>query len=149
MFQLIVAVISIALVAALAIASIYYGGTAFSQSSLRANVVTLVNGGQQIAGAQALYRTDFSNNATTLAQLTSNASGQTYLSALPGISSIATTGWSLSANGDYAYVPFAAGTDVTKACAEVAKQAGTGSAQFLCAADATGAAGTAGFAFKL
>lgn len=59
MFQLIVAVISIALVAALAIASIFYGGDAFTKSSTKAQVTTLINQGQQIAGAAALYKTDF------------------------------------------------------------------------------------------
>ena len=102
MFQLIVAVISIALVAALAIASIYYGGSAFSSSSLRANVVTLVNGGQQIAGAQALYKTDKGVGTAYIATLTPE-----YLSAKPGVSVIAdatgtSAGWSLlSANVAY------------------------------------------------
>lgn len=58
MFQLIVAVISIALIAALAIASIFYGGDAFTKSSEKANVTTLINQAQQIAGASALYKTD-------------------------------------------------------------------------------------------
>lgn len=62
MFQLIVAVISIALIAALAIASIFYGGDAFTKSSEKANVTTLVNQAQQIAGAAALYKTDFGVN---------------------------------------------------------------------------------------
>lgn len=156
MFQLIVAVISIALVAALAIASIYYGGTAFSQSSLRANVVTLVNGGQQIAGAQALYRTDFGSGAVAAAnlnQLTTPVNGVTYLASAPGISPIASGSWSLievgtAGEATHAYVPFASGTNATLVCGEVSKQAGTGAAQFFCS-DNAGAAGTSGFAFKL
>jgi hypothetical protein len=58
MFQLIVAVIAIALVIALTLASIFYGGEAFTRSSLKANVAALVNQAQQISGAHTLYKTD-------------------------------------------------------------------------------------------
>jgi hypothetical protein len=58
MFQLIVAVISIALVAALALASIFYGGAAFTRSQLKAQVTTMINQAQQISGAATLYKTD-------------------------------------------------------------------------------------------
>lgn len=64
MFQLIVAVIAIALVIALTLASIFYGGEAFTRSSLKANVAAMVNQAQQISGAHTLYKTDFSRNAT-------------------------------------------------------------------------------------
>lgn len=56
MFNLIVAVISIALIAAMAAASIFYGGEAFSESTARATANTLINQAQQIDGAQSLYR---------------------------------------------------------------------------------------------
>src|SRR5690606_2232551 len=58
MFQLIVSVISIALVAALAIASIFYGGDAFTKSSEKATITTLIDQAQQIGGASALYETN-------------------------------------------------------------------------------------------
>ena len=58
MFQLIVAVIAIALVIALTLASIFYGGEAFTRSSLKANVAAMVNQAQQISGAHTLYKTD-------------------------------------------------------------------------------------------
>lgn len=144
MFQLIVAVISIALVAALAIASIYYGGSAFSSSSLRANVVTLVNAGQQIAGAQALYKTDFGVPATSLGALTASSNGVTYLSSAPGKSSIVADGAEWQVSAEFATIalkdPTAAPTGVV--CAEVLRQAGpNGAAQFSCTAT--------GFQFKL
>lgn len=151
MFQLIVAVISIALVAALAIASIYYGGSAFSKSSLRANVVTLVNGGQQIAGAQALYRTDFGADAGSMSQLTTPVNGVTYLASVPGISPIASAaGWSVLSNGDFAVIQLSA-ADTTEVCAEVARQAGAGAAQFYCGdnAGAALASNATHFVFKL
>ncbi|TLX16877.1 hypothetical protein [Rhizobium sp. MHM7A] len=58
MFQLIVAVISIALVAALALASIFYGGEAFTRGQLKAQVTTMINQAQQISGANTLYKND-------------------------------------------------------------------------------------------
>lgn len=69
MFQLIVAVIAIALVIALTLASIFYGGEAFTRSSLKANVAAMVNQAQQISGAHTLYKTDFSRNATDIPAL--------------------------------------------------------------------------------
>lgn len=56
MFNLIVAVISIALIAAMAAASIYYGGDGFGKSSARAEAATMIGQGEQIAGAAALFR---------------------------------------------------------------------------------------------
>ena len=124
MFQLIVAVISIALVAALAIASIYYGGEAFQKSSLKANVTTLVNGGQQIAGAQALYKTDHSGiPSTAISTLVLDADGNQYLTAAPGVSGAAAGDWTLNADGSIAVVDVnTAGT--LEICNEAAKQAG-------------------------
>jgi hypothetical protein len=65
MFNLIVAVISIALIAAMAVASIYYGGDSFGRSSARAEAATLINQAQQIAGAATLFRLD--NSASNVA----------------------------------------------------------------------------------
>ena len=74
MFSLIITIISIALVAALAIATLYYGGSAFSQGTAKAKAATVVNHGQQITGANTLYANDFSGNyATTIAQLTAGS----------------------------------------------------------------------------
>ena len=161
MFQLIVAVISIALVAALAIASIYYGGAAFQKSSLKANVTTLVNGGQQIAGAQALYKTDNSGiPASTVALLIESAQGEQYLTAAPGISGAATGNWTLVDNGNVAAVAVNT-AGLTEICEEANKQAGLASnapwtaseptAQFGCFTTTAGdpAVSTVFFGFKL
>ena len=56
MFSLIISIIAIALVAALAGASVYYGGTAFNKGTAGADASTLINGGQQINGAVALAK---------------------------------------------------------------------------------------------
>ena len=58
MFQLIVAVISVALVAALAVALFYYGGTAFSTGQDKAHYAQYLNHGTQIEGALKLYLTE-------------------------------------------------------------------------------------------
>lgn len=65
MFNLIVAVISIALIAGMAAASIYYGGDGFSSSSARAQAATLITQGQQIAAAADLYRIQNSDTSIT------------------------------------------------------------------------------------
>lgn len=161
MFQLIVAVISIALVAALAIASIYYGGAAFSNSSLRANVTTLVNGGQQISGAVTLYKTDFggSNPRVTAAQGENAAVNDltpNYLASMPGVAPFVTGGWSLVSGAAVAQLE--TGADKEAICAEVNRQATgdavttAGTGQFFCATSAGAPAPVATathFAFKL
>ena len=58
MFNLIVAVLSIALIGITAGASVYYGGTAFSNSNNRGQVSSLISAGGQIGAAQSLHRTE-------------------------------------------------------------------------------------------
>lgn len=113
MFQLIVAVISIALIAALAIASIFYGGDAFTKSSEKANVTTLINQAQQIAGAAALYKTENGTAVVTGASatpITDLVSGG-FLAQTPTAGKVADGAWTIAAAGDgklYAVVPFKA-----------------------------------------
>ncbi len=54
MFSLIITIISIALVTALALATIYYGGSAFRQGGDAAAAARLINEGQQLSGAAAV-----------------------------------------------------------------------------------------------
>jgi hypothetical protein len=157
MFQLIVSVIAIALIAALAIASLYYGGNAFSGSTSKAQVTALVNQAQQISGGAALYKTD---NAGTpidaIADLTPD-----YLQAIPTPPQVAQgSSWLVTTDGAYAYISVPA-ANIATVCAEVTKQNGnvaavTGApfsatavtalgAQFNCEGDATATA----FVFKL
>lgn len=58
MFSLIITIIAIALVAVLAIATIYYGGTAMNRSSDTTVAAEALNKGNQIQGAFELYRAD-------------------------------------------------------------------------------------------
>lgn len=65
MFNLIITIISIALVAVLAIATIYYGGSAFTEGSAKAKASTLVAHAQQITAANTLYANANGGTATT------------------------------------------------------------------------------------
>ncbi len=79
MFALIITIISIALVAALAIASIYYGGTTFSQGIAQAQGSTIVNQAQQIGAAVTLFENDNGGSApSSISSLT-----PTYLEVVP------------------------------------------------------------------
>jgi len=55
MFSFIVIIIAIALVAALLIAALFYGGNIFSDSGAKANAAAYQAQGNQIAGAIVLY----------------------------------------------------------------------------------------------
>lgn len=55
MFALIIGIIAIVLTIALVLAGLYYGGTGFTDNSAKADAAALQNGGNQIAGAVALY----------------------------------------------------------------------------------------------
>lgn len=144
MFQLIVAVIAIALVIALTLASIFYGGEAFTRSSLKANVAAMVNQAQQISGAHTLYKTDFSRSATSLQALEDAG----YLAEVPTAPKIA----KIDANGDvvaWQYRPanggvyLELGNEPTETCKAVA-QNGAGKCQ-----NAAGGAGEEFFQFPL
>lgn len=122
MFQLIVAVISIALIAALAIASIFYGGDAFTKSSEKANVTTLINQAQQIAGAAALYKTETGSSiAVGVVDSANSLITQDFLAQAPSVGKIATGDWAIastSASGGklYAVVEFKDATSATDLC---------------------------------
>jgi hypothetical protein len=64
MFQLIVVVLGIALVALLALASIFWGGEAFTEGSARAAYAQNVNSAAQIEAAMQLYHQDHARFST-------------------------------------------------------------------------------------
>jgi O-methyltransferase involved in polyketide biosynthesis len=86
MFSLIITIISIALVAALALATIYYGGSAFTRGGDAAKASQLINEGQQLQGARTLAAADARANST-MDDLTNGG----YLSQVPA-------GWTMGAN---------------------------------------------------
>jgi type II secretory pathway pseudopilin PulG len=69
MFSLIITIISIALVAALAVATIYYGGDVFKKNGTKAKAVKVVNAGQQINGAIEVYKAQKGTVPATLDDL--------------------------------------------------------------------------------
>ena len=58
MFSLIITIISIALVVALVAATMYYGGSALNQGTVKADAAGFVAGAQQISAALAINQTD-------------------------------------------------------------------------------------------
>lgn len=104
MFSLIISIISIALVAALAAATVYFGGAAFNKGSAGADASAFINAGQQIAGAFTLAAAD-GYTATTVGSLqdaslgatSAGNDGQVYLSQVPSykgsnLTTLATSG---------------------------------------------------------
>jgi hypothetical protein len=79
MFSLIITIIAIALVAALALATIYYGGAAFNVSSSRTHATSLINQGEQIIAAAKLYYLDNGHAVSSLSTLVAEG----YLSSIP------------------------------------------------------------------
>jgi len=61
MFSLIITIISVALVAALALATLYYGGAAFNEGRADAEASKIINQGQQVLAAADLY---YANHGT-------------------------------------------------------------------------------------
>ncbi len=131
MFSLIITVISIALVAVLAVASIYYGGSAMSQGTAKANASTLVNHGQQLNGANAMYKND--NGGTDVASVAGLVTGN-YLSAEPAVpASVKVTAWTIGTDP-----VFQSTISSSETCIQVQKQAiGTSASAPLAAYDGT------------
>lgn len=119
MFSLIISIIAIALVAALALASIYYGGTAFQEGSSDAEAATVINQGQQIQGAVTLADVDeVWTNTSTQANLAPN-----YLKEIPSIRS---KSWTIAAAATQAEILLKDGSNytLTDVCAAIEAEAG-------------------------
>lgn len=71
MFSLIITVISLSLVAIIAVATLYYGGAAFTQGHVEARAAKLLNEAQQIQGAATLFQQDRGVLPTDFADLVS------------------------------------------------------------------------------
>jgi hypothetical protein len=97
MFSLILTIVAVALVTALALATIYYGGSALKNHGTKAQAAQVVNEGQQISAAVDLYRTN--NSGALPASMDTLTAGGTYLSSRPNVD------WTFSS--DYAVYPVA------------------------------------------
>lgn len=80
MFSLIVSIIGIALVAVLAVATLYYGGGSYIGWSEKAKAAQLADETQQIQAAVLLFKEDNLRLPLTSSELTQNG---TYLKAMP------------------------------------------------------------------
>lgn len=58
MFSLLIALVAIVLVAALAVAGVYYGGGLLSEGEAQTRAATVVSQGEQIVSAAKLYYID-------------------------------------------------------------------------------------------
>jgi hypothetical protein len=121
MFSLIITIISIALVAALALATLYYGGSAFNRGSAGAEAARLINEGQQLNGAVAIAKADAAAGGSPVSTWDNLVTGG-YLSQLP--SGLGLTG-TAAIQAD-PQVPAIVTKTLTSSdvCAEVNKRAG-------------------------
>jgi len=95
MFNLIITIISIALVVAMAAAAVYYGGEAFTNGTAKANAATLVTQAQQLNGAITMFKND--NGGSAPASVGDLTYGGEYLQSAPIPGSAAPTGaWTLT-----------------------------------------------------
>lgn len=85
MVNLIITLISIALIAIVAVAALYNGGDAFRQGSANASAAQLVNAGQQISAANILYANDHGGTYAEHIDTLTNESA--YLSSEPRVPS--------------------------------------------------------------
>lgn len=108
MFSLIISIISIALVAAIAVATIFFGGNAFKTGSAAAQAAETLNATQQINGAGQVFINDKGRGFNDFNELVSEG----YLKGLP--------------RGDWALVEgHAVRTDMSEAsCLEANKKLG-------------------------
>lgn len=115
MFSLIITIISIALVTALALATIYYGGSAFRQGGDAAAAARLINEGQQLSGAAAVFNAAEVTPMAALSDLTTaKADGTKYLASAPA-------GWTL----DVATKSFQVANVKDVICGKVNEKAGS------------------------
>lgn len=102
MFSLIISIVAIALVAVLAMATLYYGGGAMAKGSTSARTSQLLMEAQQVEGAVTLFRAENGRGPTGPAELLESGK---YLKALPaqwlgGPAFMATSGATSSVTAD-------------------------------------------------
>ncbi len=84
MFSLIMTVIAVALVAALALATLYYGGEFITDGSARAQMTKILQEGNQVVGALELFKADNGGFPTgTSDEIKAKLVDQKYLKQMP------------------------------------------------------------------
>ena len=124
MFSLIITIISIALVAALAVSTLYFGGDSFNRGTAQASAATMVNQASQIAGANTLYAVD---NGGTYADVMSDLTeaNPSYLAAAPRNTDM-DGDWSLD-GPDSSLITASIEKSRVSVCQEINRQAGIAS----------------------
>jgi len=107
MYNLIVAMMSIALIAITGYSALFFGGGKFARgaagNTARAHAVTLVNNAQQVAGAQRVYAIRHAGGYATSYEILLESG---HLSAIPQLPVGAVTdGWSMSPDGRVGMIP--------------------------------------------
>jgi hypothetical protein len=129
MFSLIITIISIALVAAIAVATLYYGGTQFSQGTAKATADQIISAAQQIAGANTLYANNLGGGAYDVAGTLggiSDLKAQGFLNAIPSVAStVATSSFTLTGGTALNTVQLSLTSTSSAVCAAIEKQAGS------------------------
>lgn len=124
MVNLIITLISIALIAIVAVAALYNGGDAFRQGSANASGAQLVNAAQQISAANILYANDNGGSyATSLASISDGS----YLSSIPRVPA----GFSVEDDIDGNRIEIRASGGSAEVCEAVNKQGGYGDNEIL------------------
>lgn len=134
MANLIITIISIALVAVAALMGAYYGGTAFSSGQAKSLASTLVSQGQQIAAAWAIQTAD-NNGTRNIASINALTTGTSiYLSSNPvppqaavganttqwTVKTLSDTSASVTSAYDGVYVALTTGQTAVDICNQVA-----------------------------
>ena len=145
MFNLIISIIAIALVVALAGASLYYGGDAFSKGSAEAKASTFINQAQQIQAAATLYTVSEGGEPANFAAL--SADGE-YIAGQPKLAVGSGALWDVSPSSAsdvvHVTVPVAdlADAGITKEICKMVNENGSG--VVFCSAENTDLATTVG-----
>jgi hypothetical protein len=113
MFSLIITIISIALVAALALATLYYGGTTFNKGSASAQASQLLNEGQQLLGASEVFYANENRWPESVQELVSlKYLSFSFASARVVANALAANSWSMVAPGNPVFITAAPRLDV-------------------------------------
>lgn len=119
MFSLLLVLLSLALVAALAVATLFYGGAGFTLGRATASAAGLVSTGSQVAAAFTLYYAD-RNSQVSGADLT-----PTGLPPAPYLTS-ALPGWSATCQGSVCFIQKSLGREGGTTCQQLNAKAGFG-----------------------
>lgn len=96
MFSLLATLIAIVLVGLLAIATVYYGGSTFTDARMSADATALINQGQQVRAAVDMHKQQYRVGVDSLEELVDKK----FLTALPASQWTSTGGYAVSQVGD-------------------------------------------------